>query len=370
MPVPNVMADLATLANSNSPAGSEVIGNSLDDYLRAIQAIVRSTNAVSASTISAASTTNLASASGEHVFVTGSATINSFGTGFVGCRREVLFLGASTIVNSSVVVLPNAANISANPGDVHTYRCTDVGVWRLVACSTPSVDSLTGFASALSNKLNNSGNNTYSGTLTIAQNNVLGGSSGNESTVETLFGNNGSGSNSEELRYSLYRRVNGSGYESTAIRAKRYVNGFSQAYHDFHSGQPVDGSRSHTWGYAASDLMWLDSSGNLTVSQNINSNSDERLKQNWQPMPEDFVHRLAKVKAGVYERKDTGLWQAGVSAQAMESLLPHTVITDPVSGYKSVAYGHAALVSCVALARKNEALEARILALEAKLGVG
>lgn len=29
------MSDLATLAASNSPAGSDAIGNSLDDYLRA-----------------------------------------------------------------------------------------------------------------------------------------------------------------------------------------------------------------------------------------------------------------------------------------------------------------------------------------------
>lgn len=35
MPVPNKMQDLSTLAASNSPAGSDAIGNSLDDYIRA-----------------------------------------------------------------------------------------------------------------------------------------------------------------------------------------------------------------------------------------------------------------------------------------------------------------------------------------------
>ena len=39
MAVPNSMQDLATLASSNSPAGSEAIGNSLDNYLRAHAAI-------------------------------------------------------------------------------------------------------------------------------------------------------------------------------------------------------------------------------------------------------------------------------------------------------------------------------------------
>ncbi|NKJ22030.1 hypothetical protein FHW85_002546 [Dyella sp. SG609] len=36
MPVPVKMADLFTIAASNSPAGSDPIGNSLDDYLRAV----------------------------------------------------------------------------------------------------------------------------------------------------------------------------------------------------------------------------------------------------------------------------------------------------------------------------------------------
>lgn len=35
MPVPSSMSDLSATAASNSPAGSDAIGNSLDDYLRA-----------------------------------------------------------------------------------------------------------------------------------------------------------------------------------------------------------------------------------------------------------------------------------------------------------------------------------------------
>lgn len=40
MAVPNQISDLLTLAASNSPAGSDAIGTSLDDYLRAVQAIL------------------------------------------------------------------------------------------------------------------------------------------------------------------------------------------------------------------------------------------------------------------------------------------------------------------------------------------
>lgn len=35
MAVPSTMQDLSTLASSNSPQGTEAIGNSLDNYIRA-----------------------------------------------------------------------------------------------------------------------------------------------------------------------------------------------------------------------------------------------------------------------------------------------------------------------------------------------
>lgn len=67
MPVPSTMQDLSTLAGSNSPAGTEAIGNSLDNYLRAHASILRSTNALSSATIAAASTTDLATSDAESV---------------------------------------------------------------------------------------------------------------------------------------------------------------------------------------------------------------------------------------------------------------------------------------------------------------
>lgn len=85
------MANLSTLAGSNSPQGTEAIGNSLDDYIRSVSAIVRSTNALSAATIPAASTVDVANSSGEYVIITGAALIYSLGTGYDGCRRELRF---------------------------------------------------------------------------------------------------------------------------------------------------------------------------------------------------------------------------------------------------------------------------------------
>jgi hypothetical protein len=65
MPVPSKMSDLFTLAASNSPAGSDLIGNTLDDYIRSHAAIIRSTNALASASVAAASTTDLSTSDGE-----------------------------------------------------------------------------------------------------------------------------------------------------------------------------------------------------------------------------------------------------------------------------------------------------------------
>lgn len=94
MPVPTTMADLSLAAASNSPAGADSIGNTLDDFIRSHASIVRSIYTVSAASIASAATTNIANSTGEHVVITGTTTITSFGTGYIGCRRELNFAAA------------------------------------------------------------------------------------------------------------------------------------------------------------------------------------------------------------------------------------------------------------------------------------
>lgn len=137
MPVPNSMNDLAQLPGSNSPAGTEVIGNSLDNYLRAHAAIIRSTNALASSTIAAASTVDVGLADAESVLITGSATINSLGTGFAGCKRELRFANACTLAHSASIVLPGGANIAVLPSDQFVFRCYAAGQWVMTSSSRP-----------------------------------------------------------------------------------------------------------------------------------------------------------------------------------------------------------------------------------------
>lgn len=107
-----------------------------------------------------------------------------------------------------------------------------------------------------------------------------------------------------------------------------------------------------------------DASGNFTASGNVTAFSDERLKKDWDHVP-NLVDNIANVRMGTYTRIDTGERQVGVSAQSLELVLPEAVMEDS-AGMKSVAYGNAALAACVALAREVQQLRARLAALEAK----
>lgn len=116
----------------------------------------------------------------------------------------------------------------------------------------------------------------------------------------------------------------------------------------------------------AANVGQIAAGGNLTMVGNITAYSDERLKSNWVNLPLDFVDRLALVKSGTYTRIDTGKRQAGSSAQDWQSLLPEAVVTGTDSSQTlSLAYGNAALVAAVELAKRVMQLEQRIAALEA-----
>lgn len=98
---------------------------------------------------------------------------------------------------------------------------------------------------------------------------------------------------------------------------------------------------------------------------NVTAYSDERLKTDWEVLPEDFVEKLAKVKSGTYTRIDSGERQVGVGAQSLQVILKEAVSDS--QEYLGVNYGNAALASAVELAKYVTALEQRISQLEARL---
>lgn len=108
--------------------------------------------------------------------------------------------------------------------------------------------------------------------------------------------------------------------------------------------------------------------GSLTCTGNVTAYSDETLKKDWKPLPDNFIERLAKLLHGTYTRVDTGEQQAGVSAQQLQNLLSQVVGTDPDSGYLTVAYGNAAMVAAVALAIEVVQLKQELQQIKSKLG--
>jgi hypothetical protein len=118
----------------------------------------------------------------------------------------------------------------------------------------------------------------------------------------------------------------------------------------------------------ASTIIARDASGNFTANNitangDVTSSSDESLKTDWSDVIYNFVEQLAQVKSGVYKRVDTGEIQAGVGAQSLAGVLPQVVKLDE-NGLMSVAYGQAAMVSVIELAKQIVELKKEIEALK------
>lgn len=128
------------------------------------------------------------------------------------------------------------------------------------------------------------------------------------------------------------------------------------------------------FGFLTNDAGWAArvdyGTNNLYVFGNVTAYSDENVKTNWRSFGEGFVHQLAEVKSGVYDRTDCKLTQVGVSAQSLRKIMPHAVTEHREEGSDdvtlSVAYGNAAMAACVELAKAVVRLEARIAELEGK----
>jgi hypothetical protein len=133
MAVPTRITDISTTAASNSPSGSESVGTSLDDYLRAIQTVYRLDLASKGADIASASETDLGAVGGLMHDITGTTTITSFGTVAAGIWKIIKFEGALTLThNATSLILPGGANITTADGDVAVFISEGSGNWRCV----------------------------------------------------------------------------------------------------------------------------------------------------------------------------------------------------------------------------------------------
>lgn len=143
-----------------------------------------------------------------------------------------------------------------------------------------------------------------------------------------------------------------------------------RAGYDTYGGGRVDGSifyDTNNTGYYAdlsSTGTSINAAGSIIAGGNVTAYSDENLKTDWSNLPVDYVEQLSKLLSGTFTRKDTNERQAGVGAQSLQKFLPEVVIKGV---HLSVAYGNAAMVSAVELAKRVVEQDARIAKLEERL---
>jgi hypothetical protein len=90
--------------------------------------------------IASAATTNLNASTRTFVTVSGTATINSFGTVPAGVLRTVRFVGTGQITHHATsLILPGAANIVRADGDYAVFESLGGGNWRCLSYNRGSV---------------------------------------------------------------------------------------------------------------------------------------------------------------------------------------------------------------------------------------
>ena len=92
-------------------------------------------------------------------------------------------------------------------------------------------------------------------------------------------------------------------------------------------------------GATSSDVISIDTSGNMVVSGNVTAFSDIRIKTDVVPIT-DAINKVLKLNGILYTRTDTGNRETGLIAQELIKVLPEAIVEEPDSGMLSIAYGN------------------------------
>ena len=244
---------------------------------------------------------------------------------------------------------------------------TDVVMSAIQAADVPTLNqNTTGNAATATTATNQSGG-TVNATTMVSSGRYTRNTTGGINSPSARFAL----TTSQQADYHIASSVNGSSPTNT----QQYGITFSPSGGSTQAGILISENGSDgtaigffcTNSYATGPQLRgsFDPAGNFTAAANVTAYSDERYKTNWRSVTVNFVEKLAQVRSGIYDRTDEAVTQAGVSAQSWQEVLPETVLEDE-SGRLSVAYGNAALVACVELAKEVMKLRAEIDALKAR----
>jgi microcystin-dependent protein len=127
------LKDWSPTSGSNFPQGTATVGQGLDDNLREICGAVTRGLSHKGADITATSTTDLGAVEGLFHDITGTTTINSFGTVRAGILKVLKFENSLLLTHSASLILPGAGNITTADGDVAWFMSEGSGVWRCLS---------------------------------------------------------------------------------------------------------------------------------------------------------------------------------------------------------------------------------------------
>lgn len=385
MPVPTNISDLTNIATTNSPAGTESVKGTIDDYLRAhaafISQLFEQTQGPSVALTSAGSVA-IGFAAAANIVMTGTQDIGSFDTYAEGTLRWITFGSVIKLVHDGAkFILPGAGNIITASGDVAIFKSLGGGNWKCLffqrmsgAGAVAASVSRDGYLTAADWANFNGkypGNNpagfisSVTGQMVLA---ALGYTPVNAGIGQSVLRGkaltNGLASNFEAQDDNVLSVTSlGAGAGGSDCATMQFIRPGS---YGIKMGLRSDNTFC-LGGYSMGTNVYRftsDAVGNFSVpgsstATTFFATSDERKKRAWQHLPKDFIKQLAGIKkSGLFTWRKGGGRGVGVGAQSLERILPAAVHTD-AKGAKTVEYGTAAMVSAVELARALVDLEAR-----------
>ena len=157
MAVPTQLSDLSATAASNSPAGGDTVGTTMDDYIRAIQSIIVR---ISAGT-DAMATPNIGAATGTSLVLSGLATVNgaftSLGLDDNATAKALTLSGSGA---NSVTIANSATNPTIGTSAGNLVLSAGGLIGADVAAPASAVNYITLSGSATSNAVNIRPNST------------------------------------------------------------------------------------------------------------------------------------------------------------------------------------------------------------------
>jgi hypothetical protein len=285
-------------------------------------------------TISHADTSSQVSVDNSGATVIQDVTLDTYGhvTGLASHTLTLANLGYTGATNANYITnnnqLTNGAGYTTNVGDI-TGVTAGSGISGGGTSGTVTINHADTSSQA---SVNNSGR-TYIQDITLdTYGHITGITSATETVVNTDTNTTYSAGTNLSLSGTTFNVSSNPSFTDVYVADQILHTGDTNTYMQFHAADQwrvvVGGSER---------LEVKNSSPHVLVSGDLNSTSDERLKDNIEPI-ENALSDVCKLEGVSFNWKDTGTKATGFIAQQVEPILPDLVSTSEDDGIKSVNY--------------------------------